>query len=174
MATLAEKKAVVESLIEKIKESDAIYVANYKGMSVAGISTFREKLREKDVKLTVYNNTLIKRALSEIGGYEEFSEHLVEQNAYMLVTGDTSSPAKVLKEHLKSNDKPTFKAAIIEGAVYGENQLDALAAMKSKEEVIGDIIGLLMSPANNIVSALQGQGSNLVGAIKEIAEKAEK
>lgn len=174
MATLAEKKVVVENLVEKIKDSDAIYVTNYKGMSVAKMSALREKLREKGINLTVYNNTLFKRALNEVGGFDSLSEHLVEQNAYMLVNGDPSIPAKVLKEYLKSNDRPAFKAASIEGAVFGEDKLDVLAAMKSKEEVIGDIIGLLMSPANNIVSALQSQGSNLVGALKDIAEKAEK
>ncbi len=173
MATLAEKKVVVEGLIEKIKESDAIYVTNYKGMSVAKMNDFRNKLRDKGVSMTVYNNTLMVRALKEVGGYEDFTEHLVEQNAYMLVSGDPSVPAKVLKEHLKGNDKPAFTAACIEGAVFTAEKLDTLAAMKSKEEVIGDIIGLLLSPATNIVGALQAQGSNLVGAIKTIAEKAE-
>lgn len=173
MATLADKKAVVEELVERIKESDAIYVANYKGMSVKKLNDFRGKLREKGVSMKVYNNTLMVRALNEVGGYDNFTEHLVEQNAYMIISGDPSVPAKVLKDHLKGNDKPVFTAACIEGSVFSSEQLELLAAMKSKEEVIGDIIGLLLSPAANIIGALQAQGSNLVGAIKTIAEKAE-
>ena len=84
---------------------------------------------------------------------------------------ELAAPAKVLKDYIKEHEKPKFKAALIDGDYYTEDQLDTLAAMKSKSEVIGDIIGLLMAPMSNVVSGLQAQGDNLAGAIKTIAEK---
>jgi large subunit ribosomal protein L10 len=99
---------------------------------------------------------------------------LTDQNAFAFVEEELSAPAKVLKDFIKeNNDKPEFKAALIDGDFYGPDQLEALAAMKSKDEIIGDILGLLMAPITNVVGGLQAQGSNLVGAVKTIAEKGE-
>lgn len=98
---------------------------------------------------------------------------LVDQNGFAFVDEELSAPAKVLKDFIKDNNKPEFKAAVIDGEFFGADKLEALASMKSKNDIIGDILGLLMAPANNIVGALNAQGSNLVGAIKTIAEKGE-
>lgn len=176
MPTLAEKKAVVEQLVEDIKQSDGIYVTDYTGMSVADMNELRSQFTEKGVSYKISRNTLFRRALDEVDGegLDELREHMIEQNAVAFVSGDPSLPAKILKErHKKKQEKPAFKVAMIDGVIYESDQLDNLAAMKSKEEVIGDIVGLLLSPASNVVSALQSQGSNLAGAIKSIADKEE-
>jgi large subunit ribosomal protein L10 len=100
---------------------------------------------------------------------------LNEQNAFAFVEEELSAPAKVLKDFIKeNNNKPQFKAAIVDGEFYGEDKLDALASMKSKNEIIGDILGLLAAPMSNVLGAINAQGSNLVGAVKAIAEKGEK
>lgn len=172
MATRAEKQVVVEEIIERLKNSGAVYVTEYVGMNVAQINKLRSKFREKNITYKVYKNKLMKRAMEEIGGYDKILPTLKEQTAFAFSDADPASPAKVLKDFLKeSKDKPKFKSAYIDGSVYGEEHLEALSTMKSKDEVIGDIIGLLQSPIRNVVSALQSQGSTIVGAIKTISEK---
>lgn len=173
MPTLAEKQAVVEEITENLNSSSAVYIADYKGMSVSEINNLRSKFRKSNVNFKVYKNTLIKRAMDDVGGYDDLYPHLDNQNAFAFINEDLGAPAKVLKDFIKEFNKPSFKAAYIEGDYFTEDQLDSLAAMKSKDEVIGDILGLLLSPMSNIVSALQSQGSTIAGAIKQIAEKDE-
>merc|ERR1711879_167915 len=122
----------------------------------------------------VYKNKLMKLAMQEVGGYDAIFPALTDQNGFAFVEEELSAPAKVLKDFIKENkDKPEFKAAMIDGEYFGAEKLEALAALKTKNEVIGDILGLLMAPITNVVGGLQAQGSNLVGAVKTIAEKGE-
>jgi large subunit ribosomal protein L10 len=121
----------------------------------------------------VYKNTLVKRALEDVGGYEDLYPHLVEQNGFAFVEEELAAPAKILKKFNEEIQKPKFKAAIIDGDYYGEDELETLAAMKSKSEVIGDIVGLLLAPVSNVVSALQAPGKNIAGAVETIAEQGE-
>ncbi len=171
MATKADKQAVVDELVEDLTNSEALYIAQYTGMSVANINELRGKFREQGIKYKVYKNTLVRRAMDQVGGYDNLSDKLENQNAFIFTKEDLGQPAKILKKFIEGNKKPSFKLAYIEGQVFDSNQLDALASMKSKQEVIGDIVGLLLSPVSNIVSALQSQGSNILGAVKQIADK---
>ncbi len=171
MATLAEKKEIVKGLVDELKEADALYLTNFSGMSVAELNELRREFRSKGLPYKVYNNTLFRRALKESGKFENIADHTVNETAYSIIQGDASMPAKVLKKFIKDKKKPEFKAAIIEEQVYTADQLDNLAAMKSKEEVIGDIAGLLLSPISNIIGGLQAQGSNIASAVKTITEK---
>jgi large subunit ribosomal protein L10 len=173
MPTLSDKKAIVEEITEQLNSSNAVYIANYTKMSVADMANLRGEFRKGNVLFKVYKNTLIKRAMDTIGGYEELYPHLEDQNGFAFVDEELAAPAKVLKDYFKDHKKPQFKAALIDGDYYSEDQLDTLASMKSKSEVIGDIVGLLMAPVSNIVSGLQAQGSNLAGAVQTIAEKGE-
>lgn len=173
MPGTAEKKAVLDELSDRLNNSAAIYVANYSGMSVAEINELRGEFRKGNVFFKVYKNNLIKKAMQDAGGYDDVLPTLVQQNGFAFVDEDLSAPAKVLKEFIKKNNKPEFKAAIIDGDFFGEDKLEALASMKSKNEIIGDILGLLMAPVSNVVGALTSQGSNIVGAINTIAEKGE-
>ncbi len=171
MATLAEKKEIVKHLVEELREADALYLTSFKGMSVAELNDLRGEFRSNNISYKVYNNTLFRRALAEVGKFENIVDHTVKETAYSIIKGDAAIPAKVLKKYLKNKKKPEFKAAAIEEDVYTSDQLDVLAAMKSKEEVIGDIIGLLLSPISNVIGGIQAQGSNIAGAIKTIGEK---
>jgi large subunit ribosomal protein L10 len=173
MPTLTEKKAVVEEITDNLNNTDALYIANYKGLSVSEINDLRTKFRNQSVRFHVYKNTLMKRAMDEVGGFEDLYPHLENQNGFAFVNEELAAPAKILKEFIKEHKKPQFVAALVEGDYYKEDQLDTLASMKSKNEIIGDIIGLLMSPAKNIVSGLQSPGSTIAGAIQTIAEKEE-
>lgn len=171
----AEKKAVIDEITEKLNNANAIYVTNYSGMSVDEANKLRGAFRKGNVFFKVYKNKLMKLAMEEVGGYDSVIPSLNEQNAFAFVEEELSAPAKVLKDFIKeNNNKPQFKAAIVDGEFYGEDKLDALAAMKSKNEIIGDILGLLAAPMSNVLGAINAQGSNLVGAVKAIAEKGEK
>lgn len=173
MATLEKKKQAVEDATENLSKAGAVYIANYSGMSVGEINNLRGEFFKGDITFKVYKNTLIKRAMDEVGGYEDLYPHLVEQNGFAFVEEEFAAPAKVIKKFYEEKKKPKFKAAIIDGDYYGEEQLDALAAMKSKTEVIGDIVGLLLAPVSNVVSALQAPGKNIAGTLETIAEKGE-
>lgn len=169
----AEKQTVLNEITENLKNANGIYITKYSGMSVAEANELRGAFRKGNIFFKVYKNKLMKLAMEEIGGYDKLIPSLVDQNAFAFVEDELAAPAKVLKEFTKDKKKPEFKAAFIDGEFYSADKLEALAAMKSKNEVIGDILGLLMSPVTNVVSALTAQGSNLVGAVKTIAEKGE-
>ncbi|MFD2531826.1 50S ribosomal protein L10 [Gracilimonas halophila] len=167
----AEKQAVLDEIAEKLESSSALYITNYSGMSVPEVNELRGAFRKGDIRFKVYKNKLVKLAMEKVGGYDDIIPSLVEQNAFAFVEEELSAPAKVLKDFIKDNNKPQFKSAMVDGDFYGEDKLDVLAAMKSKNEIIGDVLGLLMAPLSNVVGALNSQGSNLVGAVKTIAEK---
>ena len=169
----AEKRAVLDEITENLKNSNAIYIANYSGMSVDEANALRGAFHKGNVFFKVYKNKLMKLAMEEVGGYDDILSSLTEQNGFAFVEEELSAPAKVLKDFIKDNKKPEFKAALVDGEFYGGDKLDALAAMKSKNEIIGDVLGLLMAPITNVVGALNAQGSNIVGAVKTIAEKGE-
>jgi large subunit ribosomal protein L10 len=171
MATLAEKKAVVEEISAHLTDADAVYIANYTGMSVADINDLRREFYEKNITFKVYKNTLMKRAMENVGGFDELYPHLFEQNAFAFVKEELAEPAKVFKKFNEDIEKPKFKAALLHEDYYNEEKLNALAAMKSKSEVIGDIAGLLLAPVSNIISALQAPGRKIAGALETIAEK---
>src|SRR5690554_6549905 len=106
MPTLSEKKAIVEEITEHLNNSNAVYVTNYTKMSVADIGELRGKFRDGKVEFKVYKNTLVKRAMEVVGGYEDLYPALVEQNGFAFVGEELSAPAKVLKDYIKKNKKP--------------------------------------------------------------------
>jgi large subunit ribosomal protein L10 len=171
MPTLAEKKTVVEDITQKLKEAGAVYITNYSGMSVSETNDMRGEFFKGDITYKVYKNTLVKRAMEDVGGFDDLYPHLSEQNGFAFVEEEHAAPAKILKKFYEEIEKPKFKAAIIDGDYYGEEELETLAAMKSKSEVIGDIAGLLLAPISNIASALQVPGRTIAGAIETIADE---
>jgi len=171
MPTLAEKKQIVEEIQSNLEKSSAVYVTDYNGMSVPLLNELRSEFNKENVYFKIYKNTLFQRAVDEVDGYDVLEQHLHNQNAFAFVDEELAIPAKILKKFIKENEKPVFKAAIIDGDYYNGEKLDTLAAMKSKDEILGDILGLLMAPVSNIVGALQAQGSTLAGAVQTIAEK---
>jgi large subunit ribosomal protein L10 len=170
--TKDQKAAAVAELEEQLDAVNTVYLTDFAGLTVEKANKLRREFRKAEVDFRVVKNTLLKRAMEAKGGYDGLYEFLEGPTAIAMTT-DPARPAKVLKEFLKDSELPKFKAAFVDGAFFSGDQLDTLASLKSKEELVGDIIGLLLSPITNVVGGLQAQGSNLVGAIKTIAEKEE-
>jgi len=127
----------------------------------------------RQVQLKVAKNSLIKKALERIEG--DFSQMIpaMKGSSAVMVAEIPNVPAKLIKDFRKESDRPVLKAASIDGGIFiGDNQLDTLAALKSKNELIGDVIGLLQSPAKSVISGLTGQGGKIAGILKTLEERA--
>ncbi|MFT4604365.1 MAG: large subunit ribosomal protein L10 [Rhodothermales bacterium] len=173
MAMTREQKAeAIKELAEKLEQTPVIYLTDYVGLTVEQANDLRSAFRKSGVEFRVVKNTLLKRAMDQLGGYEELYDSLHGSTA-VAFSEEPSAPGRVLRDFLKDSklEIPSLKAAHVDGAVYGDSALETLAELKSKDELLGDILGLLMAPMTNIIGAVQAQGSNLVGAIKEIANK---
>ncbi|NNE16283.1 MAG: 50S ribosomal protein L10 [Saprospiraceae bacterium] len=173
--TRENKTVVIDELTEKFKESSFFYITDSSDLNVEQINKFRGLCYEKDVEMRVVKNTLIKKALEAAGGEEAGYEDLyaaLKGPSSLMFTSIANSPAKLIKEFRKSFDKPVLKAAYIDSSVYvGDEALDQLASLKSKEELIGDIVMLLQSPAKNVISALKSSGSTIAGLVKTLQER---
>lgn len=167
-----EQKAVaIDEITGYLQNAIAVYLTDFQGLTVAQSNQLRTEFRQAGVEFKVVKNTLLRRAMEGIGGYDEVFDYLNGATAIAL-TNDPATPAKILKKFIAGNDeKPKFKGAYVGGAVFNEKQLEALTTIKSKDELVGDIMGLLLAPATNVVGALQAQGSNLLGILKAIEEK---
>ncbi len=169
-----EKSAIIDSLAEKIKEYSHFYLTDTAQLNAEDTSTLRRKCFENDIKLIVVKNTLLKRALEQSGvNFEELFPVLKGTTSIMFANAG-NTPAKLIKEFRKQHDKPVLKAAYVQESIYvGDNMLDALVSIKTKEELIGDIILLLQSPAKNVISALQSGGNKLHGVLETLSKKQE-
>lgn len=170
-----QKSAVVDEITEKLSGANTVYLTNYSGLTVAQANELRSRFRDSGVEFKVLKNTLVRLAMERIGGFEGIFDHLHGPTG-VAFSNEPAAPARVIKKFLSDNatlELPEVKAAFVDGAVYGTGSLDALASLKSKDEILGDVIGLLLSPMTNVVGALQAQGGNLVGALKTIAERGE-
>ncbi|HYX06729.1 MAG TPA: 50S ribosomal protein L10 [Bacteroidales bacterium] len=167
-----DKHAIVEELTQHINGSNHFYLADISELNAEDTSNLRRKCFEKEVKLMVVKNTLLKKALEQSEG--EFDDlYSILKNSTSIMFSDTGNiPAKLIKEFRKKHDKPVLKGAFVEESIYiGDEQLENLASLKSKEELIGDIILLLQSPAINVISSLKSGGNTLAGVIKTLSEK---
>lgn len=169
-----DKNTIVENLKKQINESNHFYLTDISELNASDTSSLRRKCFEKDIKLMVVKNTLLKRALeaSEVDFGDLYD---VCKNSTSIMFSDTGNiPAKLIKEFRKNHDKPILKAAYVEESVYiGDQFLDKLTEIKSKEELIGDLILLLQSPMKNVLSALQSGSNVLTGVLKTLADKIE-
>lgn len=167
-----DKNKIIDSLIEKLSTYKNFYLADISALDAAKTSALRRKCFEKQIKLEVVKNTFLKKALERIEGNYEELYGVLNYSTSIMFSESNNGPAKLIKEFRKTNDKPILKGAFVEEAVYiGDNQLDALVNLKSKNELIGDIIGMLQSPAKNVVSALQSSGGKLSGIVKTLSER---
>lgn len=167
-----EKQEIVKALAEQIKSYGNFYITDTADLSVAKINGIRRKCFDKGIAMQVVKNTLIQKALVEAGVDSEELLGVLKGSSTMLFSETGNAPAKLIKELRKEGDKPVLKGAYIDASVFvGDNQVDALSQLKSKNELIGDIIGLLQSPAKNVVSALQSGGNTLAGLVKTLQER---
>jgi large subunit ribosomal protein L10 len=135
-------------------------------------SKLRRACFDRDIKLVVVKNTLLKKAFEKFEGKYEGLYGALKESTSIMITEVNNVPAKLIKEFRKKSPKPLLKAAYVEESIYvGDDQLDALSNIKSKEELVGDIILLLQSPARNVISGLQSGGNKLAGIVKTLSEK---
>ena len=170
--TREEKSQVIDQLASELAENTTIYLADISGLNAGDTSNLRRACFKQNVSLKVVKNTLLAKAMEKSD--KDFGDlpQMLKGNTSILYAEVGNAPAKVIKEFRKKSEKPLLKGAFVEEAVYvGDDSLEALVNIKSKDEVIGDIIGLLQSPAKNVVSALKSSGGKIVGILKTLSEK---
>ncbi len=170
--TREEKLTVIEDLTAQLAENNTIYLADISGLDADTTSKLRRACFKANVQLAVVKNTLLAKAMD--ASDKEFGElpEVLKGNTSLMFAEAGNAPAKVIKDFRKKSDKPLLKGAFIDEAVYvGDENLEALSNIKSKDEVIGDIITLLQSPAKNVISGLKSGGGKLAGILKTLSEK---
>lgn len=176
--TKEEKGVLIEELAEKLRSTGNFYIADTGGLTVKQINEFRGLCYKRGIEYKVVKNTLIRKALEKLDtDYAPFDVILKGSSGIMFSPEVSNVPAKIIQEYRKKDKnltKPAFKAASIDTDLFvGEEKLDILISLKSKEELVADVIALLQSPAKNVVSALQSGKHKLAGIIKTLSEKEE-
>lgn len=170
--TREEKATVIQDLTEQLASTPVIYLADISGLNASTTSDLRRACFKANIKLAVVKNTLLAKAME--ASDKDFGElpEVLKGNTSLMLSDTGNAPAKLIKTFRKKSDKPLLKGAFIEEAVYvGDDKLDALMSIKSREEMIGDIVALLQSPAKNVISGLKSGGGKLAGILKTLSEK---
>jgi len=170
--TKEEKAAVIEDLTGQLAENSTIYLADISGLDAVSTSDLRRACFKANIKLSVVKNTLLAKAME--ASDKEFGDlpEVLKGNTSLMFSEIGNAPAKLIQNFRRKSDKPLLKGAYIESGVYiGDDKLLALVNIKSKEEVIADIIALLQSPAKNVISGLKSGGGKLAGILKTLSEK---
>jgi len=169
-----EKNQLVDAITEQLNSNNIIYLTDTSTLDAETTSNLRRLCFKHGIKLVVVKNTLLKRAMEKSDkNLEELYEALVGPTSLMFSEA-ANAPAKLIKEFRKKADRPALKGAFVEEVSYlGDDQLETLVNIKSKNELIADIIALLQSPAKNVISGLQSSGQTLTGILTTLAEKAE-
>ncbi|MDX9929739.1 MAG: 50S ribosomal protein L10 [Bacteroidales bacterium] len=167
-----EKNEIINRLAENLSQFSHFYLTDIAQLNAADTSALRRKCFDKEIKLVVVKNTLLKRVFEQSGKNLEELYEVLNGSTSVMFSNTGNAPAKLIKEFRKKNDKPLLKGAYVEESVYlGDNMLDALVSLKSKDELIGDIIMLLQSPARNVISALQSGGNKIHGVLETLSKK---
>ncbi|TYB76899.1 50S ribosomal protein L10 [Bizionia myxarmorum] len=170
--TREEKSQVIEELTAQLADNTNIYLADISGLNASRTSDLRRACFKANIQLAVVKNTLLAKAME--ASDKDFGDlpSTLKGNTSIMYSETGNGPAKVIETFRKKSLMPLLKGAYIAEAIYiGDDQLDALVNIKSKEEVIGEIIGLLQSPAKNVISALKSSGGKLAGILKTLSEK---
>ncbi|MBP8822698.1 MAG: 50S ribosomal protein L10 [Flavobacteriales bacterium] len=175
MATRAEKDQAITELVGEIENANVLYLTDASSMTAESTSNLRRACNKGGVRMKVVKNTLLRKAMERVEGknYSELFPTLKGQTA-VLFAEKGNVPAKVIRDFRKKGERPVLKSAWIDEAVFiGDNQLVVLSELKGREELIGDIIGLLQSPIKNVIGALQGGGGHkIAGLVKALEERA--
>lgn len=168
-----EKKAIIDGLAEKLNTYPHFYVTDISALNAEQTAVLRRQCFEKEVNLVVVKNTLFQKALEQTEKADEELTDILEGSTSVMFSNVNKAPALVIKEFRRKSDKPILKAAYVESCLYiGDQNLDALVSIKSREELIGDIVALLQSPAKNVISALQASaGQKIAGLVKTLEER---
>jgi len=166
-----EKAEKISELVEKVQASAALFLVDYSGINVADISELRREFGKANVTYKVYKNTLLKRALQEVGGYDEILPLLVGMTGVVFAEENYVAPGKIIKKFKDTKKKLEFKGCYIESQFFGSEQLDALASMPTKEEVMASIVGSIAAPASGIVGAINGLMRDITCLVDEISKQ---
>ena len=167
-----EKVQAVEELKGQLADYKSIYLTDIAGLNAVQTSKLRRECFNSNVKLSVVKNTFLERAMSESDSDFGELKDLLKGNTTIMLSSIGNSPAKVIKKFRKDGDKPILKGAFVDEAIYiGDEHIEALFNLKSKEEVIGEIISLLQSPTKNVISALKSSSATIAGLVKTLSEK---
>lgn len=172
--TREDKAQLIGDLTDKLKDTDHFYITDTSGLTVGEINKFREMCFTKGVEYKIVKNTLIKKALENVGDYSDLDDVLKGTSGLMFVNEIANAPAKIIKDFKKGDphERPKFKAASIDSDLFiGEDQLNELVKLKSKQELIGEVITLLQSPAKNVLTLLQSGEHKLAGIVKTLSER---
>ncbi len=172
--TRAQKEEVVSNLTEKLENKPSVYVTDYKGLNVEEVSQLRQILREAGVEYRVVKNTLLKRAMQSTGGYEPAFEYLNGPTA-IAISIEPSAAARAIKAFRKQLDQslPELKAAIVDGVLFKGDQIDTLASLRSKDELLADVVTLFLSPIQTIASSVVSQGSSILAILESLQNRKE-
>ncbi|HUH48122.1 MAG TPA: 50S ribosomal protein L10 [Arenibacter sp.] len=170
--TREEKLNVIQDLTAQLAESPTIYLTDISGMNAETTSALRKACYKADIRLAVVKNTLLAKAME--ASDKDFGDlpGVLKGNTSLMFAEAGNAPAKLIKTFRKKSDRPLLKGAYIAEAIYiGDDQLNALESIKSKDEMVGEIIGLLQSPAKNVISGLKSGGGKLAGILKTLSER---
>lgn len=170
--TREEKSKIIEELTTVLTDNNVIYLADISNLDASNTSNLRRACFKANVKMSVVKNTLLAKAMERSD--KDFGDlpTVLNGNTSLMVAENSKDPALIIKNFRKTLDRPILKGAFVESSVYiGDNQLDALVNIKSKEELIGDIVNMLQTPVRNVISALQSGGTTLSGVLKTLSEK---
>lgn len=170
--TTAEKNQLIDVLAEQLRVNNTIYLTDISALNSVKTSDLRRLCFKRNVKLMVVKNTLLKKAMEKVD--KDFSElyPILKGSTSLMISEVGSVPAKLIREFRSTNDRPILKGAFVEEMIFvGDNQLAFLEALKTKNEMIGDLIFLLQSPARNVIGALQSPSRKLAGILKTLSER---
>jgi large subunit ribosomal protein L10 len=169
-----EKNQIIDSITEKLNNNPNFYLTDISELTVDKTNSLRRSCYSKGIELVAVKNTLLRKAMEKTGrDYSGMFESLKGSTAIMFAEA-ANAPARMIKDFRRANDKPLLKAAFLQESIYlGDKELDNLVNLKSKNELIGDIVALLQSPAKNVVSALKSSGGKLAGIVKTLSERPE-
>jgi large subunit ribosomal protein L10 len=168
----SEKQVIINNLQEQIDSYSHFYLTDISGLNAENTSDLRRLCFKQDVKLVVVKNTLLRKALESSNKNSEEIYDALKGNTTVMFTENANAPAKLIKDFSKKHKKPVLKAAYVEESVYmGENQLEALIAVKSKNELIADVVALLQSPMKTVLGQLQSGGNIIHGVLDTLKER---
>jgi large subunit ribosomal protein L10 len=171
--TRHQKQEIIDNLVVKLQDNNVVYLADISGLNAADDNRLRRVCFEQGIDILCVKNSLLKKAMQSVEekGFSEMEIALVGQTAVFLAQVG-NAPARLIKEFRQDQQKPRVKAAYIEQAVFiGDEQLDKLCNLKSREELIGDIVAMLQLPMQNVVSALQSGGNTIAGVLETLSKK---